>query len=62
MTQSAQGVYSLCVFCGIICAYLAKKKERSPWAWGALGFFIIGPIAYALIFIIIGAVAGIYYR
>ena len=58
MTQGAQGVYSLCVISGIICAYIAKKKGRSPWKWGTLGFFIIGPIAYILIFVIIGAVAG----
>jgi hypothetical protein len=58
MTPGAQGVFYLCVFSGIFCAYTAKKKDKSPWKWGAVGFFIIGPLAYILIYIIMAMLAA----
>lgn len=58
MNKGGQEVLVLCIFSGIACAYIAKKKGRSPGKWGAFGFFIIGPIVYLLIAVIMGAIAG----
>ena len=60
MNKGAQEALVLCVFIGIACAYIAKKKGRSPAKWGALGFFIIGPVVYLLIAVIVGAIAGFF--
>ena len=58
MTQNAQAAFALCAISGIVCAYIAKKKGRSPAKWGALGFFIIGPVAFILIAVIMGGIVG----
>ena len=58
MTQGPQMAFTLCVISGIACAYIAKKKGRSPAKWGGLGFFIMGPFAFILIYAIVGAIVG----
>lgn len=58
MDPRAMGVLWLCIIGGFICARIAKKKGKSPIKWGAAGFFIIGPIVYVLIIVILGALAG----
>ncbi len=59
MAQGAQTAFALCAISGIVSAYIAKKKGRSPAKWGALGFFIIGPVANILIAVILGAIIGL---
>lgn len=58
MTLGSQTAFSTCVFGGIICAYIAKKKGCSPGRWGAFGFFVAGPLAYIFIAVIVGTLAG----
>ena len=60
MTFGAQAVFAVCVWSGIICAYTAKKKDKSPWLWGVLGFIIIGPVAYILINIIMAILFAVF--
>ena len=38
----------VCVFFGVICAIIAKKKNRSEAGWFAAGFFL-APIALLII-------------
>lgn len=47
-----------CFWIGVFTAYFAKKKKRSAGKWGALGFFIFGPIIYIGVTVLIAFVAG----
>ena len=53
-----QAAFGLCFCSGIACGYIAKKKRRSFRMWGALDFFIMGPLVLVLISCIAGAIAS----
>ena len=52
-------VFATCFCAGIAMGYIAKKKEKSFWKWGALGFFIFGPGLYVGVIIAVAFIAGI---
>jgi len=54
-----QAVAALCIWCGGATAYIAKRKKKSGWKWGLLGFFVFGPALYMLIVVIIAALGGL---
>ncbi len=42
-----------CLFVGIAAGYLAKINDRSPWLWGALGFFVLGLIVHTVVGVLV---------
>ncbi len=52
-------VFATCFWVGIATGYIAKKKKKSFWKWGALGFFIFGPGLYIGVIIAVAFIAGI---
>jgi uncharacterized membrane protein len=42
-----------CLLIGVATGYIAKKKDRSPWKWGALGLFVFGPVVHTVVGVLI---------
>lgn len=55
-------VFAFCFGVGLVTQYFAKKKEKNSWRWGALGFFIFGPVIYMGVSVLIAAVVDGYYN
>lgn len=42
-----------CCLIAVAAGYIAKMKDRSPWKWGALGLFILGPLFHTVVGVLI---------
>lgn len=56
--QGTMTAFATCFWIGIVFGYLAKKRGKSFWLWGALGFFIFGPALYIGVVVLMAFLGG----